>query len=269
MVVAGPSRSESGRAEIVCAIGLRQFRGRREVVRVPEFRVGTGITALLGPNGAGKSTLLETLATALPLGHGQLSVCGLDVANPDERREIRRITGFLPQRFAPPGSFHVSDYVAYVGWTKGLASSGLKKATIDALASVGLVDRADSRIRELSGGMRQRLGIAVALVHRPQLLLLDEPTVGLDPEQRFQFRLMLRTIGQEVSTLLSTHLTDDVESLCDSVAILSDGGLLFSGTVDALVALASVAQCGHGADRSLAENRIESAYIRVIRGDIP
>jgi ABC-2 type transport system ATP-binding protein len=231
---------------VVLAEHLAVRRGRRLVIDEVSFAVDVGVTALLGPNGAGKTTLLEALATILPVDRGRLMMCGVELGSNRARRAILRRSGFMPQDFRPITSFTVADFVAYAAWTKQVADHDLDRSIARSLDIVQLSDHANARIRSLSGGMRQRLGIACALVHQPRLLLLDEPTVGLDPEQRHIFRSIVRRVGEQSAVLLSTHLTDDVEAMCDRVLVINQGTIRFDGSTAELVRLGAAVPGGVG-----------------------
>jgi ABC-2 type transport system ATP-binding protein len=176
-----------------------------------DLALGAGVVGLLGPNGAGKTTLLSVLAGAIRPTTGEVRVAGHDVGTVSGRRAFRGSVGYLPQRFDLAGNMTVADSVRYAAWCNGVASSRVNQAADGALALVELSERAKFRVRRLSGGQRQRLGLAAALAHGPQILLLDEPTVGLDPDQRIRFRGYLRAVGQTTSVLLATHLLEDVK----------------------------------------------------------
>jgi ABC-2 type transport system ATP-binding protein len=228
----------------VTAEHLGQRYGRRWVFTDLSFAVERGIIGLLGPNGAGKTTLWNTVATLRAPAAGSLYVLGADVTRPRERREIRRRTGFLPQSFGYLASFTAREFVEYAAWLKGLGSAALPAAATRALEAVDLGDRAGSRLRELSGGMLRRVGIASAIVHEPELLILDEPTVGLDPEQRVHFRALLRELGDRVTVLVSTHLVEDVATVCGEVLVLGGGVIAFQGSPGALARRAAPGAAG-------------------------
>jgi ABC-2 type transport system ATP-binding protein len=198
-----------------------------------------GINGLLGPNGAGKTTMLRILATVLPADQGRLDVLGVDPTTGDGRLSVRRRLGYLPQEPGFHRQFSAFDFVDYVAILKEWAD---RKTRHDEVRRVlGLVDL-DSvmhkRIGQLSGGMRRRVGIAQALIGRPDLLVLDEPTAGLDPEQRLRFRELLGTEASGATVLLSTHQTDDVAALCHNVVVLLSGQVRYTGTPAGLAALA-------------------------------
>ncbi|WP_035292170.1 ABC transporter ATP-binding protein [Actinoalloteichus caeruleus] len=239
---------------LVKADELRQQRGRTTVLHDIDFSVDKGVTCLLGPNGAGKTTLLETIVGVLSPQGGSLLVCGQDVSRPSGVEAIRASTGYLPQRFTALPSFSTLEFVSYTAWSKGLSARRARENAARVLGTVGLAASSGTRTRKLSGGMLQRLGIACALVNEPALLVLDEPTVGLDPAQRASFRALVRAVGKETPTVLSTHLTDDVAAVADSVLLLSEGHVRFQGTLEEFLA-------PEGADGSRSE-AVEAAYLR-------
>ena len=200
---------------------------------------GPGMTGLLGPNGAGKTTLLRILATVLAPDHGRVEILGLDPGDRQERTEIRRRLGYLPQEPGFHPRFTAFEFVDYVAILKELDDRRARHAEVHrVLEVVGLGDVAGKRIKTLSGGMRRRLGLAQALLGRPEVLLLDEPTAGLDPEQRLRFRQLVS--GEHGRTVvLSTHQTEDVATLCGRVLVLADGRVRFDGTPAELASLAS------------------------------
>jgi ABC-2 type transport system ATP-binding protein len=202
-------------------------------------QLSPGIIGLLGPNGAGKTTLLRLLATALPPTTGQLSILGLDPSLPEQRTEIRRHLGYLPQEVGFPRGFTAFAFVDYVAvlkeWTR---SAGRHAEVRRVLDLVNLDDIAAKRIRTLSGGQRRRLGLAQALLGSPSIVVLDEPTTGVDPEQRVALRAVLAEIARTATVILSTHQTDDVAALCERVIVLDDGRARYDGTVRDLISRA-------------------------------
>jgi len=198
-----------------------------------------GVTGLLGPNGAGKTTLLRVLATVSPLDSGSLRILGEDPADADGRLRIRRSLGYLPQDAGfHPGftAFEAVDYVAVLKeHTKARARHDEVRRVLEL---VGLSDQATKKVKALSGGMRRRLGLAQALLGTPELLVLDEPTAGLDPEQRIRFRDLVSEAGRGRTVVLSTHQTEDVEAVCSHVVVVDKGRALFAGTVEELTAAA-------------------------------
>jgi ABC-2 type transport system ATP-binding protein len=222
------------------ADGLRRTFGRTTALAGASLRAGAGVTGLLGPNGAGKTTTLRILATVLTRDSGTLRVLGRDPADPADRVEIRRRLGYLPQDPGYQRGFSVFEFVDYVAilkeWTDRRSRHDEVRRVLDL---VGLDDVRGSKIRKLSGGMRRRVGLAQALIGDPELLILDEPTVGLDPEQRLRFRELISRAGENRTVLLSTHLTDDVAAICGHVAVIAGGRTVFSGTPSDLTATAA------------------------------
>jgi ABC-2 type transport system ATP-binding protein len=213
--------------------------GRRRVLHDVELRVGAGVTGLLGPNGAGKTTLLRIVATVLAPDAGTVSVAGATTATADGRQAIRRGLGYLPQEVGFHKHFTAFELLDYLAILKELTERRERHDEVRrVLDVVGLGGEAHRRIRALSGGMRRRLGVAQALLGDPAVVVLDEPTVGLDPEQRLRFRELISGLAEGRTVLLSTHQTDDVEALCQRVVVLADGEIPFDGTPDALTAVA-------------------------------
>jgi ABC-2 type transport system ATP-binding protein len=214
-----------------------------------------GIHAILGPNGAGKSTLLYVLATVKQPDEGACFHGGTRIADDRSRRAARANFGYLPQSLAYPGRFTVREYLRYVAWLRMVPRGGTRSAVDSALERVGLQDRADDQLRTLSGGMMRRAGIAQAIINDPAILLLDEPTVGLDPEQRSYFRRLIEDVAAGRTVILATHLTEEVAALCDRVAILASGRVRFEGSIEEL--------CGTSRDKVTA-GLVERGYIAKI-----
>jgi ABC-2 type transport system ATP-binding protein len=213
----------------------RRF-GRFTAVRSARLSAGTGVSGLLGPNGAGKTTLLRVMATVIPPTSGTVRLLGRDPAVPPQRRQIRRRLGYLPQDLGYYPNFTVAEFVEYFALLKEVPQARAAAAAAAAIERVGLTGRARSKLRTLSGGMLRRVGIAQAIVNDPLLLLLDEPTAGLDPQQRIEFRALLREIGQRATVIVSTHLIEDVTAACDQVAVMADGRIAYTGTPAGLAA---------------------------------
>jgi ABC-2 type transport system ATP-binding protein len=202
------------------------------------FAVGPGVTGLLGPNGAGKTTLLRVVATAIVPDSGELAVLGHDPRTGPGRLAVRRRLGYLPQSPGFHPMFTATEFVDYVAILKELTDRRSRLREVRrVLAAVGLDAERGKRIRAMSGGMRQRVALAAALVGEPDLLILDEPTVGLDPEQRLRFRELIAELGEGRAVLLSTHQTEDVMTVCQRVVVLDSGGSRFEGRPADLAAL--------------------------------
>jgi ABC-2 type transport system ATP-binding protein len=211
-------------------VDLHHAFGRRVALDGIELVVGSGVFGLLGPNGAGKTTLLRVLATVLKPSQGSVRLLGRDSLDGRELREIRRRLGYLPQQFGYYPNFTVFEFIEYFALLKEMQPGEVKRAVARAIERVGLEDRAKARMKSLSGGMLRRVGIAQAIVNEPELLLLDEPTVGLDPEQRVRFRVLLREMGEQSTVFVCTHLVEDVAAACNEVAIMEAGAIVFRGT---------------------------------------
>ncbi len=238
--------------------GLTQRYGRTTVLDGLDLQIGTGVFGLLGPNGAGKTTLLRTLATIAPPKQGQLRLLGHDPRRDHERRLLRRRLGYLPQQLGYYPNFTVFEFVEYFALLKEMPSDAVRPAVARAVARVGLEDRGRSKLKSLSGGMLRRVGIAQAIVNDPDLLLLDEPTAGLDPEQRVVFRTLLREVGTSATVIVSTHLVEDIAAACSEVALLHAGRIAFRGTPDELQTL--------GEGYAIGDSPLERGYSRALAG---
>jgi ABC-2 type transport system ATP-binding protein len=213
----------------------RRF-GRTWAVAGVELRTGPGVLGLLGPNGAGKTSLLRMMATVIPPTSGTLRLLGRNPAAYGPRREIRRRLGYLPQNLGYYPGFTVAEFVEYFALLKEMPPAQVPAAVASVIEQTGLADKARAKLRTLSGGMLRRAGIAQAIVNGPELLLLDEPTAGLDPEQRVQFRTLLRDLGQRATVVVSTHLVEDVGAACTQVALMDQGRIVFQGSPAELTA---------------------------------
>jgi ABC-2 type transport system ATP-binding protein len=231
----------------VRAGGLKVRAGRHMAVDGLDLTIDTGVHGLLGPNGAGKTTLMRALATVVKPAGGHLTVLGTDVSGTSDLREVRRSLGYLPQHFGFYPRFTVREFVEYMAWLKEMPKSVIPGAVQRAVERVGLADRADSKMKTLSGGMVRRVGIAQAIVNDPRVLLLDEPTVGLDPEQRLDFRELLRGIGLDSCVLVSTHLVEDVAAACTDVVLVDQGRLVWQGTPSQLASAGGSGDAGDSA----------------------
>ena len=213
----------------------RRF-GRAQAVAGVTLETGPGVFGLLGPNGAGKTTLLRMMATVIPPSSGRMRLLGRDPGGYGPRQEIRRRLGYLPQNLGYYPGFTVTEFVEYFALLKEVPPGRVRQATATAIERVDLGGRAGAKLRTLSGGMLRRAGIAQAIVNDPELLLLDEPTAGLDPEQRVTFRVLLRDLGARATVIVSTHLVEDVGAACSEVALLAAGKIVFHGKPDELAA---------------------------------
>ncbi|UOX88333.1 ABC transporter ATP-binding protein [Amycolatopsis sp. FBCC-B4732] len=213
------------------AQGLKVRVGRRKMaVDGLDLSLGKGVHGLLGPNGAGKTTLIRALATVLRPAAGSLTLLGTQAGGHTGQRDLRRRIGYLPQNFGYYKRFTVREFVEYLAWLKEMSKEDIPGAVQRAIERVGLADRADDRMKTLSGGMVRRVGIAQAIVNDPDILLLDEPTAGLDPAQRVRFRELVQELGRDSCVLISTHLVEDVATACTDVVLFAEGKLVFQGT---------------------------------------
>jgi ABC-2 type transport system ATP-binding protein len=261
--------STAGPAVSASELTLRY--GRTTALAGVSFGLRGGVTGLLGPNGAGKTTLLRIVATAIPPDHGELSVLGADPRTGPGRLAVRRRLGYLPQDPGFHPNFTAFEFVDYVAILKELTQRRARHEEVRRVLSVvGLDNQRGKRIKALSGGMRQRVALAAALVGRPDLLILDEPTAGLDPEQRLRFRELIAELGEGRTVLLSTHQTEEVMMLCQHVIVLDRGAVRFEGRPAQLAALADarVWTSGSRAPQALASWRTGTGLYRHV-GDPP
>ncbi|ANW18897.1 ATP-binding cassette domain-containing protein [Streptomyces clavuligerus] len=208
--------------------------GRRKAAVLTDFsyRLPPGLTVLLGPNGAGKSTVLKLGASVARPHRGDVRFG----TTPSTAKAFRKAVAWMPQDIVAMPGMTAREYVAYAGWLKGMSRADAWCRARRALARVELTDRSDSRTNDLSGGQLRRVGVAAALVHDAQILLLDEPTAGMDPRQRRVFRDLLGRLTDEVSVLMSTHDVADLAEEADHVTVLAGGRVLHSGTTDTFLA---------------------------------
>jgi ABC-2 type transport system ATP-binding protein len=199
--------------------------------------VGSSMFGLLGPNGAGKSSLMRTIATLQDPDAGSITLDGIDVLT--QKDEVRRVLGYLPQEFGVYPKMSAVDMLSHLAILKGIVVAGERKEMVDALLQqTNLWDVRKKSLSTYSGGMKQRFGIAQALLANPRLIIVDEPTAGLDPAERNRFLNLLSSIGRDVTVILSTHIVDDVRELCPRMAIIAQGEVLLEGApADSIAAL--------------------------------
>lgn len=202
----------------------KQYKNKIAVDRV-SVTLEQGVVGLLGANGAGKTTLIRMICGILEPSSGMVSFNGVNAG----REEYRAMLGYLPQDFGYYPEFTARDFLLYFAALKGIPKRQARQRTDELLELVTLQDVAKKKIKTFSGGMKQRLGIAQALLNHPKLLVMDEPTAGLDPKERVKFRNILDTLGEESLVLLSTHIVSDVEHIADEVLMMKDGQLIFKG----------------------------------------
>ncbi len=213
----------------------KQYKSGKEAIRGLDEVFSPGIIGLLGPNGAGKSTLMNMIATLNAPTSGTVIYNGVNIHH--EKSAIRKDLGYLPQDFGVFPNLSAEEFLTYIGLVKGLASSYLKKAIPAFLDSFNLIHVRKKKISTFSGGMRQRIGIIQALLGDPKIILLDEPTVGLDPEERINFRSLLTDLSKDRIILLSSHIVSDIETIADNILVMKEGKGLFYGDFEQAISL--------------------------------
>lgn len=214
----------------------KTYRGNFQALRDVNLEITTGMFGLLGPNGAGKTTLLRILATLLTPSQGRVTVDGFDVCDGRQKWAVKQLLGYLPQELGLYPSLTVTEFLDYVATLKNLHHPMVRAAAVDKVVSLAsLRTVAHQRIHTLSGGMKRRVGIAQALLGDPQLLIVDEPTAGLDPAERVRFRNLLVQLSAECVVILSTHIVEDIANSCHDMAVLRQGEVRFRGSPSALI----------------------------------
>lgn len=211
----------------------KSYKGGVRALDRVSLELGHGMFGLLGPNGAGKSTLMQIMATLLPPSEGEIRYGGYRIGRDDH--EIRRLIGYLPQSFGLYNRLTGREFLDYIALLKGMSAPDRRRKVAEVLERVNLQDKADQRIRTYSGGMKQRIGIAQAIIGDPQVIIVDEPTAGLDPQERVRFRELLEELAAGRIVLLSTHIVPDIENSCRRLAILTQGKIRFQGTPEELM----------------------------------
>ena len=213
----------------------KTYAGGIRALRGVSLEIPTGMFGLVGPNGAGKSTLMKILATLLEPDEGTAQLNGLNLV--EQKNETRKILGYLPQEFGVYPKMPAQDLLEHLAVMKGISSRKERKEAVEALLhQTNLWDSRKKPLGSYSGGMKQRFGIAQALLANPKLIIVDEPTAGLDPAERNRFLNLLSGIGQNVVVILSTHIVEDVRELCSRMAIISEGQLLLEGVPNQTIA---------------------------------
>lgn len=207
---------------------VNKFYGKKAALTDVSLTIENGMFGLLGRNGAGKTTLMKLLATLHAPDGGSITVCGVPI---EETGKIRQMIGFLPQDFNMYPNMSVYEAMDYLGMLSGMEKQARREYIPKLLERVNLLEEQKKRVKSLSGGMKRRLGIAQALLHNPKVLIVDEPTAGLDPEERVRFRNLLCEVASERIVILSTHIVGDIEATCEKIAILNEGRLLWNGTL--------------------------------------
>lgn len=227
---------------------LTQRYGRKTALNHIDLSIGNGMYGLLGRNGAGKTTLMKTMVGLLSPKEGSIDLCGISVK---DVTRIRSIIGYLPQEFSLYPGMQVEEVLDYLGTLSEISVQKRRKQIPELLEKVHLYEKRCAKVKTLSGGMKRRLGLAQALLHEPKILVVDEPTVGLDPEERVRVRELLREESRTKTVVLSTHIVEDIETLCEQAAVLDEGRLVYAGSISKLL-------------EKTYTKRIEDAYLKAI-----
>ncbi len=206
---------------------------KKKALKDASFTLRNGIYGLLGENGAGKSTLMRMLVTVDFPTSGSIQYGGTDIFAMDE--EYRSLIGYMPQEYSVYAGFTAKDFLEYMGVLKGIPEAKLKARIPEVLAFVNLSEVADKKVRTFSGGMKRRIGIAQAIINEPRILILDEPTAGLDPRERIRFSNIISDMGKDKIVLLSTHIVSDIEAIATELIVMKQGEVLETGNVEELV----------------------------------
>lgn len=256
----------------------KDFGSFRAVDQVT-FTMHSGVYGLLGVNGAGKTTLMRMLTTLIPPTGGEIRWDGQDVFRMDSA--YRKLLGYLPQDFGYYPDFSIYDYLMYIASIKGIRPAAAKQRALRLLKQVGLSQAGHKKMKTLSGGMKRRVGIAQAMLNDPKILILDEPTAGLDPNERIRFRNLISELSEDRIVLLSTHIVSDIEYIASEILLMKDGRITLSGTAEEVIAsmpervwLFSVPR--EQVDRYLAAYRVSNlkttptgATLRVLSAECP
>ncbi len=205
----------------------KKYRNGKYGIKNYSLSISNGILGLLGPNGAGKTTLMKIIATISKPTAGNVLLNGIDITK--EPNSMRSVLGYLPQDFGVYPNLNAIEFLTYIAAMKGIGGSKLRERIEQLLEYVNLIDVAKNRIGTYSGGMKQRIGIAQALLNDPKVLIFDEPTVGLDPEERVRFRHLITDLATNCIIMLSSHIVSDIETIADEVAVMKDGVLVTHG----------------------------------------
>lgn len=211
---------------------VSKYYGKKKALDHVNLTIEKGMFGLLGRNGAGKTTLMKAISTILTISSGDINVCGIDLKN---SKKIREMIGYLPQDFSMYGNMSAYDALDYLGVLSGLDKESRKERIPKLLEKVNLQENQKTKVKAMSGGMRRRLGIAQAILNDPKVVIVDEPTAGLDPEERVRFRNLLSEIAEERIVILSTHIVGDIEATCEKIAVLNQGIIIYEGTVTKLL----------------------------------
>ncbi len=215
----------------------KKYKPKVTALNHVSLSIDTGIFGLLGKNGSGKTTLMRILTTLLTPTDGKVSILGME-ATKTNQEEIKRNIGYLPQEFGFYKDFTVYEIMQYMCLLRGTEKSAQKTMIQEALEKVNLTSHSKKKYKQLSGGMKRRVGLAQAIMHSPPILIVDEPTAGVDPEERINIRKLLSNYAENHAVLFSTHIVEDIEYTCNQLAVLDGGNLLFTGALNELLQLA-------------------------------
>lgn len=217
---------------------IKQYNKSTIALKGINLSIGKGSFGLLGRNGSGKTTLLRTITTLLEPTEGVVTILGLE-SNKQNSIQIRNKIGYLPQEFGFYKEFTIMEILEYISIMRKIESKKQKLFIEDVLDKVTLYQKKDMKYKQLSGGMKRRVGLAQAMLGNPPILIVDEPTAGVDPEERIKIRKLLSEYGQQNTVLFSTHIVEDIEYTCNQLAVLDNGNLLFNGSLNELLKMAS------------------------------
>lgn len=212
----------------------KTYDGKTYALKNINLEINNGMFGILGRNGSGKSTLMNMLSTILQQSSGTIEINNISLT---QTKQIRKMIGYLPQDFDFYPNMKVKETLHYLGILSGIPKANLKINVAASLEKVNLVEHQNKKVKSLSGGMKKRLGIAQAIIHNPQVLIVDEPTAGLDPEERVRLRHLLSNLAKDKIVIISTHIVSDIESTCENIAILDKGVIAYKGSIKNLIEL--------------------------------
>lgn len=218
--------------EIVIKGLSKSYDGKKDALNSLDLVIPNGMFGILGRNGSGKSTLMNIIATILQPSKGTVTINGIEIKN---SQKIRQMIGYLPQDFDFYPNMKVSEVLYYLGFLSKINQTNFDKYVDLILRKVNLIDYKNKKVKSLSGGMKKRLGIAQAILHDPKVIIVDEPTAGLDPEERVRIRNLLSDLAENKIVIISTHIVSDIESTCNRIAILDKGSLVYKGDIPSLI----------------------------------
>ncbi|KAB2285744.1 ABC transporter ATP-binding protein [Staphylococcus epidermidis] len=210
----------------------KSYDGKKDALNSLDLVIPNGMFGILGRNGSGKSTLMNIIATILQPSKGTVTINGIEIKN---SQKIRQMIGYLPQDFDFYPNMKVSEVLYYLGFLSKINQKDFDKYVDLILRKVNLIDYKNKKVKSLSGGMKKRLGIAQAILHGPKVIIVDEPTAGLDPEERVRLRNLLSDLAENKIVIISTHIVSDIESTCNRIAILDKGSLVYKGDIPSLI----------------------------------